>query len=1054
MMKAYLQWIVRQRKWVILTSVLLTMFFALQLTNLTVLIDPDKSVPQTHPLIVATNRIEALFGNKFTAIIVVTPTQGDAFQPEILRKIQRITAKIAREPTLVRSSLVSLSARKVKSISGSEAGLEVKPLLEKVPTTPAEMAALRAALQFNPAYENLIISKDQTALCVVADFKVPHGFTPIAQSLKAIIDVERDASVDISLGGVPIFLSLLEHYSARMSFLFPLAMLIIGLIHYEAFRTLQALFLPLVTAILAVLWGLGFMGLAGVPLDVFNATTPILILAIAAGHAVQILKRYYEEYHRIRSERPSLEPGEASQEAVIAAVCKIGPVMIAAGSIAALGFFSLAIFEIQTIQTFGIFTGMGILSALVLEMTLIPALRSTLSPPSQRESQREKQITFWDRIVTQSCDLVLFQRKHIYIITAALSAVLLVGATWVKVDNSQKALFYGKLVEKQDDEKLNTQMAGSNAVYLLIEGKEADAIKSPKVLQAMESVQEFLAQEALVGKTISLADFIKRIHRAMNAEQPEFDVIPADQNLIAQYLLLYSTSGEPGDFDSYVDYHYQNANILAFVKTDSTSEINALGKRLMAFAETQFGPEVRVQVGGGTTGSIALNEVMIREKLLNIAQIMGVVFLISSLLFQSFIGGALICVPLVTTVLANFGALGLFGIPLQIFTALVSAMAVGIGADYAIYLSYRIREELERGGSESDAVRRAFASAGKAILFVSSAIAGGYAVLIFSFGFLLHLWMGILIALAMLVSSISALTLFPALLLTLRPKFIFRKSAEEPIRRNKAPALVSPLLILGAVGALLLTAPVSSAAESPEEIMRKNFAVSRVIDSDSEATFTLVNNSGQERVRKTRVVTKLIEGTTDNRRMVRFLSPPDVKGTVSLMIEHSGKDDDLWIYLPALKKVRRLVASNKKDAFVGTDFSYGDVIGHRVEDWKHQLMKEATVEGKDCYLVESTPRNEEITSSSGYSKRLTWIDRSNFVALKGEFYDLNGQLLKTAQASQIEEVDAKNGKWQPRRMVMKNVQTGHSTMITIENFKTNVGVKDDYFTTRYMEKEG
>ena len=156
-MKAYLQWVVGQRKWVILASMLLTVFFALQLKNLTVLIDPDKSVPQTHPLIVATNRIEALFGNKFTAVIVVTPTQGDAFQPEILRKIQRITAKIAREPTLVRSSLPSLSARKVKSISGSEAGLEVKPLMEKVPTTPAEMAALRATLQSNPAYEKSVV---------------------------------------------------------------------------------------------------------------------------------------------------------------------------------------------------------------------------------------------------------------------------------------------------------------------------------------------------------------------------------------------------------------------------------------------------------------------------------------------------------------------------------------------------------------------------------------------------------------------------------------------------------------------------------------------------------------------------------------------------------------------------------------------------------------------------------------------------------------------------------------------------------------------------------
>lgn len=132
-------------------------------------------------------------------------------------------------------------------------------------------------------------------------------------------------------------------------------------------------------------------------------------------------------------------------------------------------------------------------------------------------------------------------------------------------------------------------------------------------------------------------------------------------------------------------------------------------------------------------------------------------------------------------------------------------------------------------------------------------------------------------------------------------------------------------LIAGFYAVVLGFIPVAHAAgENLIEIVQKSLAINKVLDSMSDATFTLVNNSNQERVRKTFVVTKLQTNGEDNMRMTRFMVPADVKGTVSLLVEHSVTDDDIWIYLPALKKVRRLVSSNKKDSFVGTDFSYGD----------------------------------------------------------------------------------------------------------------------------------
>ena len=270
---------------------------------------------------------------------------------------------------------------------------------------------------------------------------------------------------------------------------------------------------------------------------------------------------------------------------------------------------------------------------------------------------------------------------------------------------------------------------------------------------------------------------------------------------------------------------------------------------------------------------------------------------------------------------------------------------------------------------------------------------------------------------------------------------------------NMKPATAVVALVALGLGATLI--PMESKAAEPTalEIAEKNFVVSKVLDSTADATFTLTNKNGQERVRKTFGTSKLQANGVDNMRMTRFLTPSDVKGTVSLLIENSAKDDDIWIYLPALKKVRRLVSSNKKDSFVGTDFSYGDVIGHKPSEWNHKILKEENCEGKPCWVTESTPKTDTVKTNSGYSKRVAWILKENFVALKADSYDESGQLVKTSKFSDIRLVDKERNKWQPMRLESANVQTGHKTIIQFQNFKANQNVKDDFFTTRYMERD-
>ena len=864
------------------------------------------------------------------------------------------------------------------------------------------------------------------------------------------MDRERDGTVDIHIGGLPVFVAEVERYSQRMAFLFPLAVLITGLIHYEAFRTVQGLVLPLVTALLAVVWGLGAMRLAGVPMDVFNGTTPILILAVAAGHAVQILKRYYEEYHRLR-ETSALAPAEANRAAVVESIARIGPVMLTAGSVAALGFLSLVVFEITTIRTFGVFTGLGILSALVLEMTFIPALRSLLPAPGEREGRRERERRIWDRVTETLARWVIGPgRRRIYAAMAGLVVLCGIGAVRVVTDNSIRSYFFAGLAFQEDDRALNARLGGTNTLYLLVEGDEDDAIKAPGVLRAMAATQRFLEQDPAIGKTVSLADFVRRMNRAMHGDDPAYDDIPETRDLVSQYLLLYSLSGEPGDLDAYVDYGYRSANVLVFLKTDSSAHVQALTARLEPFVRQQFGDRVRVRLGGSVAETTALNEVMVRAKVLNIVQISAVILVIASLVFRSLLGGVLVLVPLLLAVLANFGLMGLTGIRLSIGTALISAMTVGIGADYAIYLIYRLREELARGADEATALRLTFATAGKAILFVASAVAGGYGVLLFSYGYYIHMWFAILIASAMLVSSLGALTLLPALLLTLRPRFVFERGRPE-LARTRGTAAVLALAV--GVAATLLPTHASGQALTPQEIAQRNFAVTRVLDSTADITFTLISSSGGERVRRTLTLSKLRPNGVDNMRMVRFLAPPDVRGLAILTVEDAAGEDDIWVYVPALRKVRRLAASNKKDSYAGTDFSYGDIIGHRVDEWAHRLLREEILDEQPCHVVESLPVSDAVKARTGYSKRLWWIRRDNFVAIREEFWDLTGRPLKVFRGLDVRPVDSVRGNWLAMRMEATNLQTAHRTVIRLENFRANQRLTDEFFTTRYMERE-
>jgi uncharacterized protein len=1037
-MRSYLAGLVRHRIAVLVAVALLTAALSAHLGRLRIVVDPDQILPQTHPYLVTNNLVSRLFGNKFVVIVSISVRSGSVFQPAVLDRVKRLTDELVVMPGVVEGSILSLAARRVKAIKGTADGVDAPPMMAQAPTTPEGLARLEAAFDANPVYHHLLVSDDRRSTAVIAEVrKDPAGFRSVVARLRKLVDPLRGPQVDIAVGGQPVLVGLIESYSDRMSTFFPIALVIIGILHFEAFRSVQALVLPLVTALLAVVWSLGILSWWGATLDAFNAVTPILILAVAAGHAVQILKRYYERYAELQ--RAGGEPRMASRQAVIDSLAAVGPVMLAAGLIAVVSFSSLMVFGVRTIQMFGLFTALGIASAVVIELTFTPALRATLPPPSPRTIEREHRDTRWDRLAGWLARRVVRHPAMVVTAVGGVLALLCTAGFFVRVDNDTRAYFFHSVPALQEDRLISRRFAGTNTIYVLVEGEHDDAIKDPRVLRAIEATQDYLEHEAPIGKTISIVDFLKRLNQALGGDDPAAFRLPETRDQAAQYLLLYSMSGDPGDFDHYADYPYRNAVIIAFTRSENSVYLSALARRIEAFSKAKFPPGVHVRIGGRALEPVALNETIVADKLLNIVQIAFFVFVVSSLLFRSLLAGCLVLVPLAATIAAIFGLMGLAHIPLQVATATVAALSVGIGADYAIYFLYRVRDFQRQTGELEQAVRMAFASAGKAVIFVATAVAGGYAVLITSWGFFIHIWLGLLTATAMVVSAAATLTAMPALVLLLRPRFLL---ATPP----QAKAVIAGVAMAAIVGA----AP--ARAQDADALMQRNFTAERFVDSVSTATFTLVNSSGQQRVRQATSRTKLEPNGVDNMRIVWFLSPPDVRGTATLTIEHSGTDDDIWVYLPAVQKTRRLLASNKKDSYVGTDFSYNDIIGFNVRAWRHQLLRREALSGASDYVIVSVPASAAVEQDTGISKRVQWIRPDSFVAEKTELYDTSGRLAKILTASDIRQYDPANSRFQAMRQEARDVLAGHSTVVQYTSFRVNTGIGADSFNVRALER--
>jgi len=231
------------------------------------------------------------------------------------------------------------------------------------------------------------------------------------------------------------------------------------------------------------------------------------------------------------------------------------------------------------------------------------------------------------------------------------------------------------------------------------------------------------------------------------------------------------------------------------------------------------------------------------------------------------------------------------------------------------------------------------------------------------------------------------------------------------------------------------------------KIMFKVYHRPKLKDMHALITMILVDNEGRKSIREIETWSKTDPKTDETKMLMKFIEPSRIKGTAFLIYQHKDRDDDIWLYLLILRKIRRVVAAGKAGSFMGSDFSHYDIGGGEYEDWNYKLLREDTLKGQKVWVIEALPKHNRVIDKSGYSKEIKWVSQKNFIVLKTQHFDKTGELFKETVVDTVIKLD---GVWFEKTIEAINLDSGHRTIFNFHHLKVNQGLKDSFFTLKNL----
>ncbi len=706
------------------------------------------------PQILMYNDFRNQFGRD-EKIIVAVKTQ-DVFDPKFLKKLFALHSEL--EETLPYIKEVN-SLKNARKTTGTEDALIVEDLfLDGIPTDPEKLEAIKAYAMGNNIYENLYLSEDGSFTTIMIttntytskgeegtaedsfsegfddegfeESERPQAFISVEETNKLIIKMEetlekyRADDFKIYDAGSPIVTKNLQStLIADMSKFIIYVIATIAFLLFVMFRRISGIILPLVVVVLTLLATVGSMALAGAPITSMTQILPSLLLAVGVGASVHLLAMFYHKYDETRDKNGAIAYALGHSGLAI--------VMTSVTTAASLSSFSIS--DIQPVANLGIFASLGVMLALVLTLVFLPVMLAIL-PIKAKEDAAESHGVLDDIMLSIANISIKYSRS-----IALSSVVVIIISTLLasQMHFSHNPLHWFK---KENNVRINTEtidheLKGSISVEIVLDTHKVNGVYDPTFLNTLDDVSEeiyiFKGENYFIGKIVNVADVLKEIHMALHENNASYYKIPQDPDLIAQEFLLFENSGSD-DLEDIVDSQFSKTRLSIKAPWVDSVEYVALIDQLDTLLSTQFGKDVSISI----TGTLPILATTITKSIESSIESYIIAFIVIAILMVLLIGnvklGLLSMLPNLTPIMFGVAFMVVFDLPLDMFTILIGAIAIGMVVDDTIHYMHNFQRYYLLHNDVDEAIRLTLHSTGRAIFITSIVLSSGFFVFMFA----------------------------------------------------------------------------------------------------------------------------------------------------------------------------------------------------------------------------------------------------------------------------------------------------------------------------------
>lgn len=785
-MRTALRWLVRHPLVAIGVHVLLVAVLAVAARRIRIESTLENVLPLGDPQVQYYNDVRATFGSDDVAVIGVRTT--DIFVASTLEKIARVTAAVRDIP----------GVEQVVSITNAPdpAANVISPprLLPRLPPTAEDIATLKEKLSNTPLYGKNLVADDFHAAAINVFFKnlssAEYRDLGIDARIRAVLAAQGGPEEFFYTGAAHVTQATVDLMRGDLFRFTPIALGLIILILWLAFRSWREVLLPMLSVGVALVWTIGIMGAMGSAITIGTFILPPLILVIGSSYAIHIVATYRQQVD-----------ADSAETAVGATLDRIASPLIISAITTGVGFASLMANRIVAVQDLGRFAVVGLAAVTICSLTLLPAMLRVAG--RKRRAPRDEQASFVSQFLAGIGRRASNSRRGILWGSGMLAALALIGANWIRVDSDFISYFEEESDVRRANEVINREIVGSNPFYLVVETSKPGQLERWEVLKQIKELQRFLRTLPGITTTISLVDWMELLETGLNQDAAGDLIVDDEGNIIDEGKpktfweeprnlgpVLKMVTASPSTFSGFVTKDFSKANILVRTKLSGSHEVEETLAKIRTYIAQHFPAEIRVIPTGNLVLLTGTSSDLVAGQIRSLTVAVITFFIVFALMFLSARIGFLAVAPAVLPIIMFFGLLGWLGIRLDLGTSLIAAIALGLVVDATIHYMARLNLELKGETDQAAAVVRTIRAVGVPITYTAVALLLGFLTFTFS-SFVPIQNFGLLVGLTVAAAYGCNVALLPAMLATQKIITLWDLLG---VRLGKDPTSTIPLL--------------------------------------------------------------------------------------------------------------------------------------------------------------------------------------------------------------------------------------------------------------------